>query len=83
MFDNFTNSSQELIFKAQNFAMQNHNTLIEPVHILYSMTNSEIESINLLFQELKLNSNLFATDIKNIINNLADGSFPVRFWNNG
>lgn len=71
MFDNFCDSTQELIFSAQNSAMENHNTLIEPVHILYAMTNSSIESVNLLFQELKLNSNLFAADVKNAMNNLA------------
>ena len=45
MFDNFTDSTKELIFSAQNIAMQNHNTLIEPVHILYSMANSSIENV--------------------------------------
>ncbi|MBR5305121.1 MAG: ATP-dependent chaperone ClpB [Candidatus Gastranaerophilales bacterium] len=71
MFDNFTDSTKELIFSAQNIAMENHNTLIEPIHILYAMANSSIESINLLFQELKLNSNLFVADSKNVMNNLA------------
>ena len=71
MFNNFTDSTKELIFSAQNIAIQNHNTLIEPVHILYAMTNSSIENVNLLFQELKLNSNLFSNDVKNIMNNLA------------
>ena len=42
MFDNFTDSTKELIYGAQNLATENHNTLIEPVHILYSMANSSI-----------------------------------------
>ena len=71
MFDNFTDSTKELIYSAQNIALENHNTLIEPAHILFAMTNSSIESVSLLFQELKLNSNLFSTDVKNIMNNLA------------
>ncbi len=70
MFDNFTDSSKELIFQSQNLAMENHNTLIEPVHILSSMSSTSIESINLLFNELKLNNNLFVQDLKNIVNNL-------------
>ena len=71
MFDNFTDSTKELIFSAQNLATQNHNTLIEPIHILCAMTNTSIESISFLFQELKLNSNLFVADTKNALNNLA------------
>ena len=71
MFDNFTDSTKELIFSAQNIAIQNHNTLIEPIHILCALANSSIESVNLLFQELKLNSNLFVLDVKNSMNNLA------------
>ena len=62
MFDNFTDSTKELIFNAQNLALENHNTIIEPVHILSSMAISDIESVNLLFQELKLNSNIFNQD---------------------
>ena len=54
MFDDFTNSSKELIFEAQNLTIENHNTLIEPVHILYAMTKSTQESIVLLLKELKL-----------------------------
>ena len=37
MFDNFTDSSKELIYNAQNTALENHNTLIEPVHIINAM----------------------------------------------
>jgi len=71
MFNNFTDSSKELIFQAQNLAIENHNTLIEPIHILQAMTESVNDSITLLFKELKLNNNLFCGDIKNIIKNLA------------
>ena len=74
MFDNFTDSTRELIFNAQNIALEKHNTLIEPVHILSSMAKSNIDSIVSLFAELKLNSNLFLNDIQNIINNLASTS---------
>ncbi len=76
MFDNFTDSSKELIYEAQNLAMENHNTLIEPVHILYSMTQSTSESIIALLSELKLNNNLFNLDVKNQINNLAKTTEP-------
>ena len=74
MFDNFTDSSKELIYNAQNIAMENHNTLIEPVHILFSMTQSSSDSVINLFQELKLNSNLFTSDVNNAMNNLAKTS---------
>ena len=74
MFDNFTDSSKELIYNAQNIAMENHNTLIEPVHILFSMTQSSSDSVINLFQELKLNSNLFTSDVNNVMNNLAKTS---------
>ncbi len=70
MFDNFCDSTKELIYNAQNTAIEKHNTLIEPAHILYVMNNSSIDSVNMLFDELKLNNNLFSTDILNIINNL-------------
>ena len=70
MFDNFCDSTKELIYNAQNTAIEKHNTLIEPVHILYAMNNSSIDSVNMLFDELKLNNNLFLGDITNIINNL-------------
>ena len=74
MFDNFTNSLQELIFSAQKMALENHNTLIEPSHILASMSQSDIESVSALFQELKLNTNIFSADVKNLVNNLAKTS---------
>ncbi len=69
MFDNYTDSTKELIYNAQNTAIEKHNTLIEPAHILYAMNNSAIDSINMLFNELKLNNNLFLNDVLNIINN--------------
>ena len=59
MFDNYTDSTKELIYNAQNTAIEKHNTLIEPAHILYAMNNSAIDSINMLFNELKLNNNWF------------------------
>ena len=71
MFDNFTDSTKELIYEAQNTAITNHNTMIEPVHILNAMAQSPSGVISMLFQELKLNSNLFQSDIKNLVNNLA------------
>ena len=71
MFDNFTDSAKQLIYDAQNLAIENHNTLIEPVHILSVMAQSDIEAVNLLFSELKLHNNLFISDVKNIINSLA------------
>ena len=71
MFDNFTDSSKELIYNAQNLAIENHNTLIEPIHILYAMQTDPPESMELLFNELKLKNNLFNQDLKNILNNLA------------
>ena len=74
MFDNFTDSTKELIFQAQNMAIENHNTLIEPAHILSSMSSSTIESVNMLFSQLKLNNHLFVQDIKNIVNNLPKTS---------
>ena len=58
MFDNFTESTQELVYNAQNLAHENQNTIIEPMHILYAMVRSNIESVHLLLTELKLNNNL-------------------------
>lgn len=71
MFDNFTDSTKELIFNAQNLALENHNTIIEPIHILSSMALSNIENVDLLFKELKLNTNIFNQDLKNALKNLA------------
>ena len=70
MFDNYTDSMKEIIYNAQNMAVENHNTVIEPVHILSSMADSQSESAKALFDELKLNSNVFLADIKNILNAL-------------
>ena len=42
MFDNFTDSMKEITYNAQNMAIENHNTMIEPIHIL----NSIIEENN-------------------------------------
>ena len=56
MFDNFTDSSKELIYNAQNTALENHNTLIEPVHIINSMIESSTDIVNMLFEELKINN---------------------------
>ena len=64
MFDNFTDSTKELIYSAQNIAFGNKNTLIEPIHILCAMNQSSIENVNMLMSELKLNSNLFHSDIQ-------------------
>ncbi len=77
MFDNFTDSTKQLIYEAQNLALENHNTLIEPIHILAAMTNSDIETVNLLLEELKLNSNLFNQDVKNILNSLPKTQEPT------
>ncbi len=74
MFDNFTDSTKEIIFNAQNKALENHNSLIESIHLLYAMANTEIDSISLLFKELKLNNKLFLDDINNILNGLAKTS---------
>ncbi len=71
MFDNFTDSTKEIILEAQNKALENHNTLIEPVHLLYAMANTDTEPVSSLFKELKLNSRLFIEDINNILNELA------------
>ena len=71
MFDNFTDSSKELIYNAQNIALENHNTLIEPAHILYAMTQSQSDSVVNLFQELKLNTHLFNSDVENLVKNFA------------
>ena len=68
MFDNFTDSTKQLIYDAQNLAIENHNTLIEPIHILSVMAQTDIESVSMLFDELKLHNNLFVSDVKNIIN---------------
>ena len=76
MFDNFTDSTRELIFKAQNIALINHNTQIEPVHILLGATNSGIEGVELYLNELKLNTNIFKKDLENIISDLAKTQNP-------
>ena len=71
MFDNFTDTTKELIYDAQNLALENHNTLIEPIHILSAISKSSMDNIVSLLAELKLNTNLFSSDIQNALNNLA------------
>jgi ATP-dependent Clp protease ATP-binding subunit ClpB len=74
MFDNFTDSMKEIIYNAQNTAIENHNTQIEPIHILNSMSDSSSESAQAVLGELKLNTNIFQSDVKNILNNLPKTS---------
>ena len=74
MFDNFTDSMKEIMYKAQNIALENHNTMIEPIHILNAMIDSDSDSAQSLLSELKLNTNIFHSDVKNIVNNLAKAS---------
>ena len=76
MFDNFTDSLKEIIYEAQNIALEKHNTLIEPIHLLYAIINSSSDSLSALLSELKLNNNLFRDDINNILNNLARTEQP-------
>ncbi len=76
MFDNFTDSAKELIYEAQNKALEEHNTIIEPIHILSSMTTSSSDAICMLISELKLNNNLFNTDVENSLNSLPKTSEP-------
>ena len=71
MFDNFTDTTKELIYDAQNLAIENHNTLIEPIHILSAISKSSMDNIVSLLAELKLNTNLFSSDVQNVLNNLA------------
>ena len=71
MFDNFTNATQEIIYNAQNLAIEKHNTIIEPAHILYSIFNSSVEAVDLFLKELKISSNLLNSDLENIINGFA------------
>ena len=74
MFDNFTDSTKEIVYNAQNKAIENHNTMIEGIHILSSMTDSSSDSAQALLTELKLNTNIFIQDVKNALNNLPKTS---------
>ena len=67
MFDNFTDTTKELIYDAQNLALENHNTLIEPIHILSAISKSSMDNIVSLLAELKLNTNLFFKKLFNVI----------------
>ncbi len=69
MFDNFTDSTKEIIMEAQNFALENHNTMIEPIHILYSISKSSYDNLETFLNELKLKSNLFNQDVSNLVQN--------------
>ncbi|MBR1617249.1 hypothetical protein IJ670_03775, partial [bacterium] len=71
MFDNFTDSTKEIVYNAQNMAIENHNTMIEPIHILASIAQGETAPAADILSELKLNSAIFQSDIKNALNNLA------------
>ena len=74
MFDNLTDSMKEIVYSAQNTAIENHNTVIEPVHILNSISESSSDSAQAILSELKLNTNIFQTDLKNMLNNLPKTS---------
>ena len=82
MFDNLTDSTKEIVYNAQNTAIENHNTMLEPIHILYSMIQSSSESAQALFRELKLNTAIFQDDVKNMLNSLpkaGESTYEVYF----
>ncbi len=76
MFDNLTDSTKEIILNAQNLALENHNTTINPIHILSAIATSNVEVAQDLLKELKLNNNLFISDINNIVQSLAKTQSP-------
>ncbi len=74
MFDNLTDSAKEIVYNAQNLAIENHNTMIESIHILSSLIDSSSDSAQAILSELKLNTNIFQQDVKNMINDLPKTS---------
>ena len=70
MFDNFTDISKEIIYNAQTKAIEGHNTVIEPIHVLYALTNSASDTVGGLLNELKINTNIFKSDVSNALNDL-------------
>ncbi len=74
MFDNLTDSMKEIVYNAQNSAIENHNTMIENVHILASLIQSSSESAQAILGELKLNTNIFLSDVQNALNDLPKTS---------
>ena len=70
MFDNLTDSMKEIVYNAQNKAIENHNTMIESAHILSSLIESSSDSAQSILNELKLNTNIFQQDVTNLLNDL-------------
>ena len=70
MFENLTQSCQNLLLEAQNSAKSFNNSLIEPLHLLYALSLAQDGSAGDLMSDLKLNTSVFKSDVKNAIENL-------------
>ena len=65
---NFTHKSQEAIQNAQNIALQNAQTQIEPPHLFLSLLNQSEGVVVSIFKKLNVNIEQLKTEVQEMIN---------------
>ncbi|MDR1782290.1 MAG: ATP-dependent chaperone ClpB [Bacilli bacterium] len=64
----FTNKVNEALLKANNLAIENKNSSIDLVHILYAMLDDNESLANRILDKLNINKISFKQDVKTLLN---------------
>ncbi len=73
----YTTKSRQAIESALKIASSKNHSMVEPLHLLFSVLNTDKDLFGFLFNELKINSNILFNEINNKLN-----SFPTISANN-
>ena len=74
----FTQKSLEAVTTAQNIAIENSNTQVEPEHILYALIDQDGGLIPLLFQKMEISADRALSVVDLMIEKLPKVSGPGR-----
>jgi len=74
----FTQKSLEAIKTAQNIAIENSNTQVEPEHILYALIDQDVGLIPRLFEKIEINSDRALSVVDRMIEKLPKVTGPGR-----
>ncbi len=67
-FNNFTNKAQEVLLKAQEFAVQNSHYQIDALHLLYALVDKTDTVVFSILNKLGIDLSLLKQDILTMIN---------------
>ncbi|MEF3279603.1 MAG: ATP-dependent chaperone ClpB [Elusimicrobiota bacterium] len=78
-FDKMTIKTQQALQLARQYALENSNQYIEPVHLLLSLINVDDSIVSEILKRIGVNINLFINDIKGELEKFPklSGSFEV------